>query len=80
MTQKIRYALAADIGGTQMRAALVSSDGGVQARNSCDTEPQRGIEDAGHRLAEWAKVSGQPDQVTEFELLPAVTESGPAGG
>ncbi len=45
------FAVAADIGGTQMRAALVKREGRVLERASCPTQPERGIEDAAARLA-----------------------------
>lgn len=50
-----KLALAADIGGTHMRAALVNTDGEVLDRESIDTHPERGIENAAKRLAEIAK-------------------------
>lgn len=49
-----KLALAADIGGTHMRAALVNSDGIVLDRESIDTHPERGIEEAANRLADIA--------------------------
>lgn len=48
--QRSRFVLAADIGGTSMRAALVDAEGTVHARQSTSTEPERGIEDAAERL------------------------------
>ena len=45
------FALAADIGGTSMRAALYDRSGHSRARTSCPTEPERGIQDAAKRLA-----------------------------
>lgn len=44
------YAAAVDIGGTQMRAAVVSRDGNVLEQAAIATEPTRGIEDAAGRL------------------------------
>ncbi len=46
------YAIAADIGGTNMRAALVSRAGEVVSRHSAATTPERGIEDAAGRLGD----------------------------
>ncbi len=46
-----QFAVAADIGGTNIRAAVVSRDGKVLARYSTPTYPERGIEDAAARLA-----------------------------
>ena len=46
-----QFALAADIGGTNIRAALVDSEGHMTGRGSINTEPTRGIEDASDRLA-----------------------------
>ncbi|MDP6666330.1 MAG: ROK family protein [Dehalococcoidia bacterium] len=46
-----QYALAADIGGTNMRAALVDSEGHITGRGSIDTLPESGIDDASARLA-----------------------------
>lgn len=45
------FAIAADIGGTNMRAALVTRDGKVSHRNACPTNPDTGIEDGSARLA-----------------------------
>ena len=45
------YALAADVGGTMMRAAVVSAEAEVVASESRPTEPDRDIEDAAKRLA-----------------------------
>ena len=44
------HALAADVGGTTMRAAVVSAEGKVVANDSIPTEPGREIEDAAMRL------------------------------
>ena len=49
-TANKQFALAADIGGTNIRAALVDSDGRMTGRGSINTEPKRGIEDASNRL------------------------------
>ena len=45
-------AVAADIGGTQMRAALVSADGKVLTRDAIHTNPDDVIEVAANRLAD----------------------------
>ncbi|MBM3958110.1 MAG: ROK family protein, partial [Gemmatimonadetes bacterium] len=45
------FVLAADIGGTSMRAALFDRAGTGRGRGSCPTEPARGILDAADRLA-----------------------------
>ena len=45
------YAAAADIGGTQMRAALINREGVVSKQVAIATVPERGIEDAAMRLA-----------------------------
>jgi glucokinase len=45
------HVLAADIGGTSMRAAVVSEGGEVVARRRAPTLPERGIADAAERLA-----------------------------
>jgi len=45
------FCLAADIGGTSMRAALCDRAGHSRGRSSCRTEPERGIQDAAERLA-----------------------------
>ena len=42
---------AADIGGTQIRAALVTRDGEILGEARDATLPERGIEDAAERLA-----------------------------
>lgn len=49
-TANKQFALAADIGGTNIRAALVDSEGRMTGRGSVNTEPKRGIEDASNRL------------------------------
>lgn len=46
-----RLTLAADIGGTTMRAALVDRGGVVLARSDGPTQPARGLDDAAGRLA-----------------------------
>ena len=45
------HALAADVGGTMMRAAVVSAEAEVVTSESRPTEPDRDIEDAAKRLA-----------------------------
>ena len=49
------YAVAGDIGGTHIRAALVDREGQVLERAICPTEPERGIDDAAERLASLLK-------------------------
>ena len=44
------YSVAIDIGGTQMRAALVRCDGFVYRKANCSTQPERGFENATKRL------------------------------
>ncbi len=46
-----QFTAAADIGGTQMRAALISRDGRIVRDKRERTLPERGIEDAAIRLA-----------------------------
>ena len=46
------YALAGDIGGTQIRAALVNRGGEIIARDSTPTNPEQGIDSAADRLCE----------------------------
>lgn len=46
-----QLALAADIGGTTMRAALIDRGGRLLARRNGPTEPSRGLDDAAQRLA-----------------------------
>ncbi len=50
-THASRYALAADIGGTHIRAALVDSRGQMTGRGAIDTRSENGIDDASMRLA-----------------------------
>ena len=45
------HALAADVGGTTMRAAIVTAEAEVVTSESRPTEPDRDIEDAAMRLA-----------------------------
>lgn len=52
-----QFALAADIGGTNIRAALVDSEGRMTGRGSINTEPERGIDDASDRLAKLLKAA-----------------------
>ncbi len=52
--------LAADIGGTTMRAALVAPDGALLARLEGATEPARGIEDATARLIAMLREAAGP--------------------
>jgi len=47
----MRHVLAADIGGTQMRAAVVREDSAILARMSAPTTPAEGFEAATERLA-----------------------------
>ena len=56
-TSKNQYALAGDIGGTNIRAALVDSEGRITGRGSIDTLPERGIDDASERLARLLKAA-----------------------
>ncbi len=56
-TSKNQYALAGDIGGTNMRAALVDSEGRITGRGSIGTLPERGIDDASERLARLLKAA-----------------------
>ena len=53
----LQYALAADIGGTNIRAALVDAEGHMTGRGSTNTEPERGIDDASSRLATLLKAA-----------------------
>lgn len=46
------YAIAGDIGGTHMRAALITRDGEILDRGSIDTQQGDGIETAANRLAD----------------------------
>ena len=50
-SQNTFFALAADIGGTNIRAALVDFEGRITGRGSINTEPERGINDASNRLS-----------------------------
>jgi glucokinase len=51
-------AIAADIGGTQMRAAIVTTDGKILARDTIDTNPADGIDIAANRLADLVESIG----------------------
>lgn len=53
----LQYALAGDIGGTNIRAALVDSEGRITGRGSVDTLPKRGIDDASERLTRLLKAA-----------------------
>jgi glucokinase len=50
MPNQINYVLAGDIGGTNMRAALVDRDGALVAKGSCPTDPESGLPSAEERL------------------------------
>ena len=52
-----QYALAGDIGGTNIRAALVDAEGRITGRGSIDTLPERGIDDASERLSRLLKAA-----------------------
>ena len=54
-SSKLQYALVADIGGTNIRAALVDSKGRMTGRGSIYTLPEQGIEDAAERLVRLLK-------------------------
>ncbi|MBI4306547.1 MAG: ROK family protein [Chloroflexi bacterium] len=47
---RTRYAVSGDIGGTQMRAALVDQDGNILAKTSTPTEPAEGFPRATERF------------------------------
>ncbi len=65
---------AADIGGTQIRAALVTRQGEILSENRDATMPERGIEDAAARLSELVHdVTSDADAVTGL----AVSTAGP---
>jgi glucokinase len=49
--KRFRYVAAGDIGGTQMRTALVDGDGRLLARANGPTKPETGIEDGTERFA-----------------------------
>ena len=49
--RRASHALAADVGGTSMRAAVVTADAEVVTSDTIPTQPERGIEDAALRLA-----------------------------
>lgn len=52
MTNDDAIAIAADIGGTQMRAAIVTAGGELLDRGAIETRPDDGIETAANRLAD----------------------------
>ncbi len=52
MVDQNSIAIAADIGGTQMRAAIVTGDGELIDRGAIATQPDDGIETAANRLAD----------------------------
>ena len=65
---------AADIGGTQIRAALVTHKGEILSENRDATMPERGIKDATSRLSELLhEVTSDADAVTGL----AVSTAGP---
>lgn len=61
----MRHVLAADIGGTQIRAAVVREDGRILARHGAPTRPELGLPAAAERLALLfggvAAAAGAPD-------------------
>lgn len=65
---------AADIGGTQIRAALVTREGEILSDARVSTMPERGIEDAAARLSELVhEVTSRADAVAGL----AVSTAGP---
>ena len=65
---------AVDIGGTQIRAALVDRDGTILNETRSDTTPERGIEDTAARLAELIhRATAEADGVVGL----AVSTAGP---
>jgi glucokinase len=68
------YALAGDIGGTQIRAALVNSAGEIIARDATDTRPEEGIDSAADRLcglADRVSESVEPSSIVGFGISTA---------
>ncbi|MBI4219641.1 MAG: ROK family protein, partial [Chloroflexi bacterium] len=47
---RTRYAISGDIGGTQMRAALVDQDGHILAKTGTPTDSRQGFEPATERF------------------------------
>jgi glucokinase len=70
-----QLALAADIGGTTMRAALIDRGGTVLTRRDGPTEPSRGLDDAAQRLA--AMLTEVRVTATEAIAGVAISTAGP---
>jgi glucokinase len=69
------HVLAADIGGTSIRAAVVSPAGQVVARLSGPTDPERGIDDAARRLT--AMLAEVRDGAGDRPVALGVSTAGP---
>ena len=73
---KSKHAIVSDIGGTQIRTAVVNETGTVITRNVIKTLPENGINDAAHRLTESAKKSIKTARVSSVCGL-GVATAGP---
>ena len=82
MPSQIKYVLASDIGGTNMRAALADRSGSLVARGSCATEPEKGLPSAEERLrALFEKVaSGVPREQVGGVVLSSAGPIDPTTG
>ncbi|MFW6174317.1 MAG: ROK family protein [Chloroflexota bacterium] len=71
------YVLVGDVGGTNMRAALVDREGKVLRRSQCPTEPEAGIEDAARRFAEILRDAGSETSEGETGHEVVISSAGP---
>lgn len=69
--------LAADIGGTAMRAALVDRGGVVRARTAAPTLPERGLDDAADRLGAMLAEVREAAAAEEHVIAAGVSTAGP---
>ncbi len=54
----MRYYLGVDIGGTDIKLGIVSSEGDIEASGSISTEPAKGPEEAAERVWKWFEEQG----------------------
>ncbi len=69
ITQNVNsnYILCADIGGTQMRGAIISRNATIVARDTIPTDPFGGIESAGKRLSDLLRSLAKQTDIFSFK-------------
>ncbi len=69
MTQSVRYALAIDLGGTKVAAAVVREDGTIVAQAHCSTDAVKGGDWVLNRVKEAALEALERSKMTPTHLL-----------